>query len=237
MKKEVIKGLVCLLVVGVMASMGWASKPSVPMDVNLQLKREHLLLGDVVDVEIKIVPRRDIEKATVTFSIFQYPKKPEKGSPTLTLIGKDYFELGELKKNTAYYLTTQVKISNIGAGELRGGVDVVASEDKWSFGKSDTLYFIVSKKEVLVGKWDFSFVIRENLDRKLKNRLINEKGYKKELEEFEELIRSDEGKTEIYILRPDGSREYLLYPDGRVGKGYKRVIKNGKEYLIRTKEK
>jgi len=77
----------------------------------------------------------------------------------------------------------------------------------------------------------------------LKNKLISEKEYKKELEDFKWSMRGKDrnkiyirGSKSIYRRRPNGSKEYILYPDGRVAEGYKRVIENGEEVLIQTEE-
>jgi hypothetical protein len=197
-KSTIIKGLILLLIVGVLSGVGYKIKENIfekkeasektqiekqkqirikplpPLEVTLQLKKKHPLLGDVVDVELITVAKRDIERAVLTFQV----------EGNLTFLGKDKIELGKLKKEVPRKLTTKIKISGIGKSTLKATVFAMDPQDKVLFGRAATLYFIVSEKEVLVGNVSFITLEIQRLIQKYKSGKIDKRTYQEQIHEL-----------------------------------------------------
>ena len=131
-------------------------KPLPPLDVELMPQILSPKIGDIVPVDLVILPKMKIERLIV---------KLEKEGIVDLIIDDRSMELEKIEKDIERHIPIKIKIVDEGKGRLRADVFSLSQGGEVVFGRSSTLYFLSGPEEVLIGKDGFVNLEVERLKR------------------------------------------------------------------------
>ncbi|MBI5093932.1 MAG: hypothetical protein HZB26_16015 [Candidatus Hydrogenedentes bacterium] len=149
-------------------AVGFAQKPTPPIDVSIAAGDTGRVLGETMTVSLSVTPRKDIARARIHF---------ETVSTAITLLNPQDGELTGLVQGKTYTAATQVRLTGEGKSELRGWAYAIDTNGGILFGRSQALDIIVSKTDVLVGNTSFEDLLIKDARKKREAKSLTDTQY------------------------------------------------------------
>lgn len=158
-----------------------------PLDIGLTIIEGRPSLGNTITIALDFTIKKDyrfisnVPKAIVTFQA----KNPERQeAKNLEIQGEKSVVIENVPINVNQRIKVPVKISDTGKAMIVAGVRVFDDKDKFLFGNSVSLYFIIFTDEVLVGRSNFIEIEIKKIKEDYQRGLISEEEFNRRMKDL-----------------------------------------------------